>query len=149
ETTGTTFPSGYIDFNSRTTNTSGWSWMAMLLPQVEQTSLYNQISGVTVNPNFSTGWWGMTTAATTAPVSQVIPAFLCPSDSSPAATVSVTSINFTSTITTPNPCGRTNYFGVAGVDPAWIPVTAPNGVTPGVFGTIFSGANLINVGAIG
>jgi uncharacterized protein DUF1559 len=91
----------------------------------------------------------MTVAATTGPVNQIIPALLCPSDAPPGATVSITSINGTATITTPNPCGRMNYFGVAGVDPAWVPVTAPNGASPGVFGTIFSGINLINVGAIG
>jgi prepilin-type N-terminal cleavage/methylation domain-containing protein len=150
DVTGTTFPSGYIDFNAGTTNTAGWGWMVMLLPQLDQASLFNQFGSSSVNPNFATGLWGMTTATTTGPVKNVITPLLCPSDAPPARTVDIEMINiFTPTITTPNPCGRTNYFGNAGVDPAWSPVTSPNGVTPGVFGTIYSDVNLINVGAIG
>jgi prepilin-type N-terminal cleavage/methylation domain-containing protein len=151
DVTGTTFPSGFIYRNSGgatfPAGLSGWSWMAMLLPQIDQAPLFNLIGNA--NPGFSTGLWGMTLAATTGPVNQIIPALLCPSDSRPGTTVNITSINGTATITTPNPCGRTNYFGVAGVDPAWVPVTAPNGASPGVFGTIGSGSSLINVGAIG
>ena len=149
--TGTTFPSGFVYHNSGgaayPASLAGWGWMTMLLPQIDQAPLFNQIGNT--NPNFSTGLWGMTVAATTGPVNQIIPALLCPSDSPPGRTVAITSINGTATTTTPIPCGRSNYFGVAGVDPAWVPVTAPNGTSPGVFGTIFSGSSLINVGAIG
>src|SRR5689334_6696256 len=48
EMTSSTFPSGYIGGNGTFVDTvpdlSGFSWMSMLLPQLDQSNLYNKLS---------------------------------------------------------------------------------------------------------
>jgi prepilin-type N-terminal cleavage/methylation domain-containing protein/prepilin-type processing-associated H-X9-DG protein len=70
------FPPGYVDFNGNPNLTPdndlgpGWGWATFLLPQMDQTSVYNQINfnlGVGLGPN--------------AQISLVaLPVFQCPSD---------------------------------------------------------------------
>lgn len=70
-----TFPPGYISLFDAAGNDTGpgWGWSSFLLPQLEQSSLYNQI-------NFNVG---IEHSANSAVRLQKMPTFLCPSDSAP------------------------------------------------------------------
>lgn len=61
------FPPGYI-------RNSGWSWGAMILPQVEQVNLYNRLNTKKVNVSNATALTGSKTR---------LDMFRCPSDVSP------------------------------------------------------------------
>ena len=54
--TSTTFPSGYVNL-TLAGNQSGWGWIVMILPQIDQAPLYNNIANF--NPNFSTSSSGV------------------------------------------------------------------------------------------
>lgn len=140
--TSTTFPPGYINL-TQAGNLSGWGWMTMVLPQIDQAPLYNQLG--TLNPNFSIGLFGSTAAVTTAPMNSPITAFRCPSDTG-TTTVGITQIQGATPNPTPLPIGRSTYFGVAGTDPNWSPF-APAGAMAGL-GTV-SAAPFVITGAIG
>lgn len=140
--TGSTFPPGYINVTTAG-NLSGWGWVTMLLPQIDQAPLYNSIGNL--NPNFTTGLFGATTAVTTASLNSPITAFRCASDTG-ASTVGIVTINGSTPNPNPLPMGRVTYFGVAGVDPNWSPST-PGGATAGL-GTL-SAAPVVITGAIG
>ncbi len=70
-----TFPPGYVSLFDATGNDTGpgWGWASFLLPQLEQSPLFNQ-----VNFNF-----GIEHAANATPRVQKLPTFLCPSDIAP------------------------------------------------------------------
>lgn len=94
---------------------SGRSWMQMILPYIEQTSLYNSI-------DFSSG---LTLVGTPAGLAQnrvvaatVIPTYLCPSDDSNEGG----RLNNRSDVNNPDPIGRwavTSYKACAGSNWAW------------------------------
>lgn len=67
--TYTVLPSAYVDV----ADTSGWGWGAMLLPYVEQTPLFRNL-GVS-----DTAFSGAPTLSS----QQVIPVYICPSDTGP------------------------------------------------------------------
>ena len=69
------FPPGYVSlFDASGNDTgSGWGWGSFILPQLEQSALYNQI-------NFNIGIEQPTNSAVRF---QKLPAYLCPSDSLP------------------------------------------------------------------
>lgn len=125
--TATEFPPGFFSGNGAGTGL-GFGWMSMLLPQMDQAPVFNQLGSTATNPNFDTGPIS-TLAATVTPntVQTAFPVFRCPSD-----TGSSTTLFYVLTWTDQQyPCGRSNYVGVAGTDPAWINAEL-GGATPGV-----------------
>ena len=132
--TATTFPPGYLDMNSTRTAFLGWGWMAMLLPQIDQAGLYNLLGSSATIPNFDTGLSSATAATVTAQsVQTVIRAIRCPSD------VGSDTIPPNNLLT--YPCGRSNYVGVAGTDPAWNPVTGGASSKSGYGNTVYTQGN--------
>jgi prepilin-type N-terminal cleavage/methylation domain-containing protein/prepilin-type processing-associated H-X9-DG protein len=104
-----------------------WSWLARILPFIEQDALYHQAN----IPNNSL-------AASAASCATVVKTFLCPADpSSPAPIIEpTTGITF--------PVGLTNYKGVMGSnwnfgDPRWNPVASTVG--PAGYPTPAAGPN--------
>jgi prepilin-type N-terminal cleavage/methylation domain-containing protein len=62
-------------------NTGGFSWRVMILPYVEQSTMYNQIDFSTIHSNYAcTGAQAVLGNISNKP----IPGYLCPSDSTPA-----------------------------------------------------------------
>lgn len=149
--TVTTFPPGYVGANAATGGYfTGFGWMFMLLPQIDNANLFNTLTSPTTNPNTTIGLTGLTSAvATNQTVQTPLPAFRCPTDPG-ASTVSVLTINgagVSGTGTPPVvPFGRTTYFGVVGVDPGWNATTGA--FTPTVSNPAGTPANAA-VGAIG
>jgi hypothetical protein len=98
------------------TTLNGFGWMTMLLPQIDQANIYNQFS--TANPNVLTGLSGLTAAVpSNGTIQSVIAAFRCPTDVGLGLTF-VGAIN--GVAPSPNAVvgfGRSNYVGVAGIDP--------------------------------
>lgn len=138
--TMTTFPSGYLTLN-QAGNLSGWGWMAMLLPQIDQGPLFNQL-GSSV-PNFNNGLFQLTTTIQTPQtISTNISAFRCPSDVG-QQTIGVTLIQGTAPSSSPAAFGRSTYIGVAGTDPAWVNATS-GGATAGV-GNAATGGGAIGI----
>src|SRR5690349_1013832 len=86
--TSNTFPCGYMGQTNipgptqgQLANFSGWGWMAMLLPEFDQSPLYNQLSSTAVLPNFSSGVITVfTSPISPGTVTTVIPGFRCPTD---------------------------------------------------------------------
>ena len=120
DVTTSTFPPGYVGANASTGgNFTGFGWLFMLLPQIDQANLYNNLSSPSANPNTTLGLSGLTTAVATAQTIQSpIAAFKCPTDPG-TSTTSILTINGTAVTTPPATFGRSVYFGVVGVDPAW------------------------------
>jgi prepilin-type N-terminal cleavage/methylation domain-containing protein len=110
---------------SYTAGSKDWSWLALILPYIEQSNLFSQAS-IPNNPiNFNIPGVGLV-------CSQPIAVFRCPSD--PIAG-QPTLTNRASVGTTP--MGLTNYKGVAGSnwqwgDTRWNPVSLPGGSTHGL-----------------
>ena len=125
--TTTEFPPGFISGNGAGTGL-GFGWMSMLLPQIDQAPIFNLLGSASTNPNFNTGPVSLTAANVTPnTVQENFPVFRCPSDSGSSAT-----LFYVLTWTNQQyPCGRSNYVGVAGTDPAWVNA-ALGGATPGV-----------------
>ena len=125
--TAMVFPPGFISGNGAGTGL-GFGWMSMLLPQIDQASVFNLLGDASTTPNFLTGPVSTTeTTATPNSVQTIFPVFRCPSDSGSSVT-----LFYVLTWTNQQyPCGRSNYVGVAGTDPAWINA-ALGGATPGV-----------------
>lgn len=150
--TVTTFPSGYIGSNTNG-NFFGFSWTAMLLPQIDQANLYNMITTGTSVPNNLVGMSALTTAAgTTQVTNSPIAAFRCPTDNG-GPTITVAAINGAATTAQPQNLSRSNYVGVCGIDPA---ITAAGGpglgaISPNSFsgGPVTPAANGLVVGGIG
>src|SRR5262249_53520535 len=118
---------GFISGNGAGTGL-GFGWMSMLLPEIDQASVFNLLGSASTYPNFDSGpvW---TSAATVTPntVQMTFPVFRCPSDTGSSAT-----LFYVLTWTNQQyPCGRSNYVGVAGTDPAWINAQT-GGATVGV-----------------
>ena len=135
-----TFPPGYLATN-QAGNLSGWGWMTMVLPQIDQAPLFNTLGQST--PNFSTGLFQLTTTAQTPQtISNNIPAFRCPSDVG-SQVVGVTLLNNVAPTVVPATFGRSTYVGVVGTDPAWVNA-ATGGATVGV-GTAASGGGAIGL----
>jgi prepilin-type N-terminal cleavage/methylation domain-containing protein len=82
----------------------GWSWQSLILPQVEEESLFNRL-------NFQEHLVGACGGTRTwEPVARtVVPSFLCPSDSTPAK-------NFGGGATPANHHAGTNYSAVTSID---------------------------------
>jgi prepilin-type processing-associated H-X9-DG protein len=83
----------------------GWSWQSLILPQVEETSLFNRL-------NFEEHLMGGGCGGTRtwdAVARTVVPSFLCPSDSTPAR-------NFGGGATPANHYAGTNYSAVTSID---------------------------------
>ena len=126
--TANTFPPGYL-------YQSGFGWMSMLLPQIDQGAIYNMLGNVASIPNFSGGGATITTSVfgMTAPtgipvtVSTPITAFRCPSDVGATTTCQIAANGVV--------LGRSTYTGVVGCDPNWINFvvqgSALNPPTPG------------------
>lgn len=131
DTTTSALPPGYV--NSAAAPFPFWGWNTMLLPHMDQASLYNSISGGALN--FSSGLTYLTTAAAPASTTQTPLLMLrCPSDAS-ASLVTVSSIQGTAVNGGSTQFGRTSYLGVVG---ATVIGTTP--VDTAVYGGTF-GAN--------
>jgi prepilin-type N-terminal cleavage/methylation domain-containing protein/prepilin-type processing-associated H-X9-DG protein len=78
-----------------------WSWLAMILPYLEQENLYHRGN----IPNSTLAGSGVT--------NQVVKTFLCPSDPGPATYFNYSFHMAGMTV------GRTNYMGVAGANWCW------------------------------
>lgn len=113
------FPSGYVGRTNRfATDYSGWGWMAMLLPQIDQGNLYNLLTSPSTNPNFSSGLITLTTTpATPNSIQTPIAAVRCPTDIGESV-VQFALIGET-TVSPAVKFGRSNYLGVCGADPNW------------------------------
>ncbi len=102
------FPPGYIaasKFIDGETDTSpGWSWAAMILPQLEQAPLY-----ASINVNLP-----VQAAANTTATQTILSAYLCPSDQLPGGTFAVTD-GLGNTVATVAP---TSYAASTGSDAA-------------------------------
>jgi prepilin-type processing-associated H-X9-DG protein len=125
--TAMVFPPGFISGNGAETGL-GFGWMSMLLPQIDQSPLFNLLGSVSTTPNFDTGPVSSTsTTVTPNTVETSLSQFRCPSDSGSSVT-----LFYVLTWTDQQyPCGRSNYVGNAGTDPAWINAMA-GGSTAGV-----------------
>ena len=114
----TTMPPGYIYHTQAAVPESeegvpfsnGWGWMTMIMPYVDSNTLTITFSTSSNTPNFHDGL-----TASSAPqkpsqysVESVIASFRCPSDPGSAT------VNGLPGGLSNKPCGRTNYFGVAG-----------------------------------
>lgn len=150
--TTTTFPSGYVGSNpnNATANFSGWGWMTMLLPQIDQANLYNIFSSPTTVPSINTGLYALTLAAATPQTIQApLAAFRCPSDPG-AASLGILTINGGAVSASPATFSRSTYVGVAGTDPLWVASTGLfNGGSPTISAPVGTSANNGAVGAIG
>lgn len=138
------FPPGYINgFNPTTGNFLGWGWMSFLLPQVDQGPLYLMLCSSTTVPNFISGIQAAQPSnVTPQTIETAIPAFRCPSDPGPTTAAAQDDTDVA--------CGRSNFLGVAGTDPAWVNAMAGGTSTNGVLtvGTLNgSGGSAIVVGA--
>ena len=82
----------------------GWSWQSLILPQVEEVSLFNKL-------NFNEHLVGACGGTSTwAPVARtIVPSFLCPSDTTPAK-------NYGGGGTPANHHAGTNYAAVTSID---------------------------------
>ena len=80
------------------------SWSTMILPQIEQTNLYNQLKSATLG--WSVGWFGIPQAEDLARTP--LPIFVCPTDI--AGNVNVK--RYTDPPATP--CGTSSFVAVAG-----------------------------------
>jgi len=142
-----TFPAGYIGL-TQAGGHHGFGWMAMVLPQIDQANTYNAFSSG--YPSFTSGLFGLTVApaagVTIAPVNQVISAFRCPTDVG-LGVIATAAINGTATNTVPQLLGRSNYVGVAGIDPGITAVGGPGLGNPSanVVGSLPFNTNLTTI----
>jgi len=131
EITSNTFPCGYMGQTQAIgpdqgvlANYSGWGWMAMMLPEFDQSNLYNQLSSTAVLPNFSSGLVTIfTNPISPGTIATVIPGFRCPTDVGDPLMSSTD--NGVGGSPVPIYYGRSNYFGVCGTDPAWVNAGTP------------------------
>jgi prepilin-type N-terminal cleavage/methylation domain-containing protein/prepilin-type processing-associated H-X9-DG protein len=135
--TSTRFPPGFISGNAAG-NGLGFGWMSMLLPQIDQAQVFSLLGSASTSPNFNIGPVSPSAAAVTPNTVQTnFPVFRCPSDSG-----SSTTLFYVLTWTNQQyPCGRSNYVGVAGTDPAWINA-ATGGATAGVGSLVTRGLDV-------
>ena len=126
ETAANTFPPGYVSVTGlrRTptfANYNGFGWGAMILPQLEQASLYNTFTVSSNNPSFDSGLFTLRQGSpilvpSNGNVNQHLPIFRCPSDvggnDCELFGVRLSGSNYPM-------FGRSNYIGVCGVDPNW------------------------------
>ena len=114
----TTMPPGYIYHTQAAVPESeegvpfnnGWGWTTMLMPYIDSNPLTYTFSSPANNPNFQNGLTVSTARQipTARSVDCVISSLRCPTDPGPAAVVGLPGG------LSNKPCGRTNYFGVAG-----------------------------------
>ena len=120
-----TLPSGWIGNGNNNTGT-GWGWGTMILPYMEQTPLYNSLSGITVGTRTGFGV-KMTSLPTVSPLQTVVPTYRCPSDIGDSL-VGPFPINPSITLTdTTKLLSRSNYVGcIGGTSVNWnvMPTTA-------------------------
>ena len=138
--TTNTFPSGYIGVTLGGAGFSGFGWGTMILPQLDQANLFNLFSSPSTNPNFSSGFLGLSTAAVTPNVvSTALPAFRCASDLGTSTILANYDGAIGFAISTIE-YGRSNYMGVCGTDPNWI--SATSAYTPTAIPTSFAADGL-------
>lgn len=118
--TTTTFPPGFLS-GTQSGGLAGWGWNTMLLPQIDQATVYNNFGTMTNNPNFMVGLGNLGTNSTLNPstgnINNTMAAFRCPSDVG-SATLTLTFGAKSALV------GRSNYVGMLGTDPAWTPANA-------------------------
>jgi len=102
-----------------------WSWLARMLPYIEQEPLY-KLGGIDTTPLMTT----MTSAGGNPAIGVQVAAFLCPVDDFSAGGPRTNAANFPGG----TPVGQTNYKGVAGSNWAWgnYPYTPPVGGNNGL-----------------
>ncbi len=90
--------------NDRNDNTAGWSWIVMILPFIEESNMYNGLSGTT--NRFATGYTAAGSLSTNGSVVSriLLPQLVCPSST------------LTNPINTSDESALTNYKACAGVD---------------------------------
>jgi len=121
------FPPGYIDSSNTTgVQDGGWSWQAMILPQLEQGNLFSQIN-FSLHPHGPTSSAGNLAAVATA---QQI--FSCPSDLKPATTV-LHGDAATGTVATSSYCGSVGMFDAQIGNANTNPPTPDNRMQSGLF----------------
>jgi prepilin-type N-terminal cleavage/methylation domain-containing protein/prepilin-type processing-associated H-X9-DG protein len=105
------FPPGYITafkyVDAENDVNPGWSWAAMILPQLDQSPLYSSINV----------WLPVASPANTTSVVTNLTVFLCPSDPLPGPTFIVTD-GFGNTVATVAPCSYTDCTGSDAADVA-------------------------------
>jgi prepilin-type N-terminal cleavage/methylation domain-containing protein len=107
-----TFPrSAGAGYNYNSTSPNSWSWMAQILPYIEQDNIY-RTGGLGNNPQ-PTLAASVITSATDFTSAQLIKTFQCPSDGT-GSKVFTDRANIA-----PFPAAGTNYKGVAGSNWAW------------------------------
>jgi prepilin-type N-terminal cleavage/methylation domain-containing protein/prepilin-type processing-associated H-X9-DG protein len=107
-------------YNYNPTSPNSWSWLAQILPYVEQGNLYTQCGIPTSTIN-----------AAGAYAAQPVKSFLCPSDDAANGQPRTDEANIGSTFNyggAPASVGQTNYKGVCGSNWAWgtYQITDPN-----------------------
>src|SRR5579862_4502228 len=119
--TANTLPPGWIGNAASSGNC--WGWGAMILPNLDQTVLYNALSSTAVGPKTGFGAVMMSFPAVSA-LQTPLPVFRCPSDGGKSL-VGPFPINNTVGGTTQF-IGRTNYVGVVGSNINWsvVPTTS-------------------------
>jgi prepilin-type N-terminal cleavage/methylation domain-containing protein len=107
------FPQGFIDRypGNGTAGDSGWSWMAMILPQLEQKPLYDQID-FNFRPYSKSGGWGtVSTQGNTQAMRTPLDIFSCPSDTKPETRpLNAGSANGTNAAAITSYCGSMGAF---------------------------------------
>jgi prepilin-type N-terminal cleavage/methylation domain-containing protein len=110
--TNKVLPQNFGSFNGWGAGSSSWSWIAQVLPFIEQAPLYNQgnIAMVTLTNGASAPRLNSTPAVVASP----IPILRCPSDPDGATAVWTDRADLGGLS-----CGITNYKGVCGSNWAW------------------------------
>jgi prepilin-type N-terminal cleavage/methylation domain-containing protein len=136
---------GFLPVNTQinwTANSASWSWLARILPYIEEEALYQQLGVATNTPI------GNPTAR--AAMATVVKKFLCPSDSYSWTGTRTNEFNIgtASGINPPFVVGMTNYKGVSGAN--WgidngLGVPNPNPTTkPKTFNTLWPNGSPAN-----
>jgi len=149
--TVTTFPSGFIGNNQNGT-VNGLGWNVMLLPQIDQANIFNQFTLGTVNfTNGLSGLSGLSATPSTPSLNPALAAFRCPTDPGLGSVYIATVTNGT-TASSPAAAiavSRSNYVGMAGIDPAITTIgnTSANttGGTTGAIG-VYGNSGSVQVG---
>jgi len=111
--TAKVLPQNFGSFNGWGAGSSSWSWIAQVLPYIEQTAVYTQANISAVSLTNGTNAPRLNTVPAAAAAS--IPILRCPSDPDSATAVWTDRADIGGGL----PCGITNYKGVCGSNWAW------------------------------
>ncbi len=117
------FPPGYVASSDTTATTPGWGWSVMILPQIDQFSLFGLF-------NFS---FPIEHPLNSVPVGTRLPTFVCPSDIAPDGTFSITNSASLQVVQT----GPSSFVGCVGNDSSDV----DDNVNPGN-GMLFRNSNI-------